>query len=80
MIDMSTLEKAIGMLNSLPESDIELVYTFIQFVNEKNQKETKKINNIDSILNSITGSLPDSGMTAEDYRYERLSERYEIDD
>ena len=38
MIDMSTLEKAIGMLNALSESDIELVYTFIQFVNEKNQK------------------------------------------
>ena len=80
MIDMSTLEKAIGMLNSLPESDIELVYTFIQFVNEKNHKETKKINNMDSILDTITGCLPDSGMTAEDYRYERLSERYEIDD
>lgn len=35
---MSTLEKAIGMLNTLPESDVELVYTFIQFVTEKRKR------------------------------------------
>ena len=77
---MSTLEKAIGMLNELPESDVELVYTFIQFVSEKKPKEIKKTHSIDFVLDAITGSLPDSGMTAEDYRNERLSEKYEIND
>lgn len=80
MIKMSTLEKAIGMLNTLPESDVELVYTFIQFVTEKKEKESKKPHDIDSILSAITGCLPDSGMTSEDYRDERLREKYEIDD
>lgn len=77
---MSTLEKAIGMLHTLPEADVELVYTFMQFVTEKKQKELKKVKNIDAILDVITGSLPDNGMTIEDYRNERLSEKYEIND
>lgn len=38
---MSTLEKAIVMLNTLPESDVELVYSFIQFVTEKKKENLK---------------------------------------
>ncbi len=32
---MSTLEKAIGLLQTMPEQKIETVYTFIQFINSQ---------------------------------------------
>lgn len=35
---MSTLEKAISLLESMPEDKIETVYTFIQFVDSRNNQ------------------------------------------
>ncbi len=49
---MSTLEKAINLMNEMPEQKIETIYAFIQFINSQasntvspsapEKKETKK--------------------------------------
>lgn len=79
---MSTLEKSIQLLNTLPDNEVEKVYNFIQFI--CSQYTTKKIpdadENIEEILNSITGSVPDTGKTLEEYKTERICERYETID
>lgn len=79
---MSILEKSIKLLNTLPDNDVEKVYTFIQFI--CSQHITKKMSNedenIEDILNSIIGSVPDTGKTLEEYKSERIRERYEITD
>lgn len=79
---MSALEKSIQLLNTLPDNEVEKVYSFIQFI--CSQHTTKKISdtneNIEDILNSIIGSVPDTGKTLEEYKAERILERYEITD
>lgn len=40
---MSTSEKAIDLLQTLPEHELETAYTFLQLIDEKNDEdETKK--------------------------------------
>lgn len=78
---MSTLEKTIDMLNSLPESQIEIIYSYVQFVYAQQiGVEKKSTDTWDEVLESLTGVLPDSGKTLEQYRDERIDERYEIND
>lgn len=76
---MSTLEKSIQMLNTLPDKEVERIYSFIQSI--YSQYTDKKISdtdeNIDDILNSITGSVPDTGKTLEEYKSERIRDLYE---
>lgn len=47
---MSTLEKAIDLLQTMPEKEIETVYTFLQFIkyreNEQQKRSENKSNNI----------------------------------
>lgn len=79
---MSTLEKSIQLLNTLPDNEVEKVYSFIQFI--CSQHTTEKISDadesIEDILNSIIGSVPDTGKTLEEYKAERICERYETAD
>lgn len=78
---MSILEKSIQLLNRLPERDIEIIYTFIQFVSSQHTSETlNNEENIDEVLKSLIGSVPDSGKTLEEYKAERIQERYGITD
>jgi prephenate dehydratase len=78
---MSTLEKTIDMLNALPENQIEIVYSYVQFIHSQQMnREQKSLETINGILDSITGVVPDSGKTLEQYRRERIQERYEIAD
>ena len=75
---MSTLEKTINLLNVLPENQIEMIYSFIQFLNSQQMEEkAPDIESLDDILGNIVGAVPDTGKTLEEYRAERIQERYE---
>lgn len=76
---MTSLEKSIQLLNTLPDSEVEKVYSYIQFIcsQNTNRKISDTEENIEDILNNITGSVPDTGKTLEEYKLERMHERYE---
>lgn len=78
---MSTLEKTIDLLNKLPENEIETIYSFVQFLSsrQKKEKSTDEIS-LDNIFQNIVGVISDSGKTLEEYREERMRERYEVAD
>lgn len=75
---MSTLEKTIDLLNDLPEKQIEMIYNFVQFLNSQ-QIIVRPLGteSLDDIFGEIVGVIPDTGKTLEEYREERLRERYE---
>ena len=76
--DMSTLEKTINLLNALPENQIETIYSFVQFLSSQQAKEMPGSEKpLDDILGNIVGVIPDTGKTLEEYREERMRERYE---
>ena len=76
--DMSTLEKTINLLNALPENQIETIYSFVQFLSSQQTKEMPGSEKpLDDILKNIVGVIPDTGKTLEEYREERMRERYE---
>lgn len=78
---MSTLEKTIDLLHTLPENQVEVIYSFVQFLSS--QQETKKNavkESLDDIFKNIVGVLPDTGKTLEEYKEERMREKYETAD
>lgn len=78
---MSTLEKTIDLLHTLPENQVEVIYSFVQFLSS--QQETKKTavkESLDDIFKNIVGVLPDTGKTLEEYKEERMQEKYETAD
>lgn len=78
---MSTLEKTIDLLHALPENQVEVIYNFVQFLSSQ-QKAKKPVidESLDDIFRNIVGVLPDTGKTLEEYREERIQERYETAD
>lgn len=75
---MSTLEKTINLLNTLPENQIETIYSFVQLLSSQQTKEMPGgEKTLDDILGNIVGVIPDTGKTLEEYREERMRERYE---
>lgn len=75
---MSTLEKTINLLNALPENQIETIYSFVQFLSSQQTKEMPgREKPLDDIMGNIVGVIPDTGKTLEEYREERMRERYE---
>ncbi|MCM1122783.1 MAG: hypothetical protein NC416_09385 [Eubacterium sp.] len=75
---MSTLEKTIDLLNVLPESQIEMIYSFVQFLSSQQMEEKPfDMESLDDIFGNIVGTVPDTGKTLEEYREERIRERYE---
>ncbi len=75
---MSTLEKTINLLNVLPESQIEMIYSFVQFLSSQQAVEKPSdMESLDEIFGNIIGAVPDRGKTLEEYREERIRERYE---
>ena len=74
---MSTLEKTINLLSNLPESQLEIIYTFVQFLDSKKENRIRKEESLEAILGNITGVLQDSGKSLEEYQNERIKERYE---
>lgn len=78
---MSTLEKTIKLLNALPENQVEVIYSFVQFLSsQQNTEKTVTEEPLDDIFKNIVGILPDTGKTLEKYREERIRERYEASD
>ena len=76
---MSTLEKTINLLNELPERQLEIIYSYAQFVSSQ-QSDHKSINDdeLNDVLDNIVGVLPDTGKSLEDYRAGRMTDRYEF--
>lgn len=74
---MSTLEKTINLLNTMPEYQLENIYSYARFLRSqsKGQKEMPD-ESIDYILDSLVGAVSDDGKTLEEYREERRKERY----
>jgi hypothetical protein len=80
-IEMTTLEKTIDILNVLPENQIEIVYSYVRFIHSQQMNhEQRSLETVDDILDSLTSVLPNSGKTLEQYRRERVEERYDIAD
>lgn len=74
---MSTLEKTINLLNTMPENQVENIYSYARFLSMQNEdKNPLKEESIDDILNSLLGVISDDGMTLDDYKEERIKERY----
>lgn len=76
---MSTLEKTISILNDMPEKQIEIVYSYVSFLKKQSEKE-KSAKSVDDILDSLIGIISDNGKTLEDYKDERIAEKYGIND
>lgn len=75
---MSTLEKTINLLHALPEDQVEVIYSFVQFLSsQQNTEKSATEEPLDDIFRNIVGILPDTGKTLEKYREERIRERYE---
>ena len=75
---MSTLEKTINLLNDLPENQIEMKYSFVQFLSSQQTVERPDgMESLDDIFGNIVGIVPDTGKTLEEYREERIRKRYE---
>ena len=76
---MSTLEKTISMLNDMPEKQIEIVHSYESFLKTQSEKE-RIIKSVDDILDSLIGIIPNNEKTLEDYKDERIAEKYGIND
>lgn len=78
---MSTLEKTIHLMNTLPENQIETIYSFVQFLStQHHSRGPVETESLDDIFEKIVGIIPDTGKTLEDYREERIREQYETVD
>lgn len=76
---MSALEKTIDLLNVLPENQIEMIYNFVQFLSSQQTVEKPlDMESLDDIFSKIAGVIPDTGKTLDEYREERIRERYEV--
>lgn len=78
---MSTLEKTIDLLHALSEKQVEVIYSFVQFLSTQQNTEKPAVEeSLEDIFRDLVGVLPDSGRTLEEYREERIRERYETVD
>lgn len=64
---------------SLPETMQNRKLEVIILPAEERENVRYKNQDIENIVDSLTGSIPDNGMTLEDYRAERLSKYENID-
>ena len=64
---------------SLPETMQNRKLEVIILPAEERENVRYKNQDIENIVDSLTGSIPDNGMTLEDYRAERLSKYKNID-
>lgn len=47
---------------------------------KKQSEKEKRAKSVDDILDSLIGIIPDQGKTLEDYKDERIAEKYGIND
>ena len=74
------------LLESLDEEDYDKAVSYIEFLVEvrnreklKKEKSAKNQAEVEEVVASLIGSIPDTGKTLEEYRSERLK-KYEIPD
>ena len=74
------------LLENLEKEDYDKAVSYIEFLVSvrKREKENKEIltedrEDVEAIVRSLTGIIPDTGKTLEEYRNERLK-KYEISD
>ena len=74
------------LLESLDEEDYDKAVSYIEFLVEvrnreklKKEQSAKNQAEVEEIVASLIGSIPDTGKTLEEYRRERLK-KYEIPD
>lgn len=73
---MSTLEKTIDLLHFLPENQVEVIYSFVQFLSSQQRTEKPAVEeSLDDIFKNLVGVLPETGKTLEEYREERILEK-----
>lgn len=76
---MSTLEKNIRLLNTLTKKQIENINSYILFlVAQQKEKDVPGKESVDDIIENIVGAVGDSGKSLEEYREERITEKYEV--
>ena len=64
-------------MNTLPENQIETIYSFVQFLcTQCHTYSSIDEEPLDDIFEKIVGAIPDTGKTLEEYREERIKERY----
>ena len=74
---MTSLEKTIDLLHRMPERQIERMYDYALFLSgHETGRGKKSLEELDRILDGLTGIVPDTGKSLDDYREERLRERY----
>ena len=75
---LSTAQNLNHLLQNLDKEDYDKAISYIEFLASRRKKETSKQKveknrtDIDSVIASLTGILPDTGKTLEEYREERL--------
>lgn len=79
----STAMKLNNLLENLEEEDYDKVVSYIEFlinVREKEQAQDRKLagnkTDVEAIVTSLIGVIPDTGKTLKEYRNERLK-KYE---
>lgn len=71
---LSKIDETVAILETLPEAQLEMVYRYAWNVKEKLSFDRTQKTSL--ILERLTGIIPDDNKTLEDYRQERLAERY----
>ncbi|MCD8078400.1 MAG: hypothetical protein LUE63_08535 [Lachnospiraceae bacterium] len=78
-IDASKLMSVISLPKALQNSLLEIIVFPAENMNQEKAETKDKGTRVSDIVDSLTGIIPDNGMTLEDYRAERLS-KYETAD
>ena len=74
---MSTLERTKELLDSFSDDEIGTVYSFATMVHfQRPASPADDGDSIDDILSHITGIVPNDGRGLDDYRSERMHDRY----
>lgn len=75
-----------NLLENLEQEDYDKAVSYIEFLVSNRKKEKPKRDklsedkaNVEAIVSSLIGAIPDTGKTLEEYRNERLK-KYEITD
>ena len=76
-VAISKLDRTIQALGTLSEPQLDVIYNYAQSCRTQNAITPRPVpKNVGEIIDSLTGILHDDGKTLEDYRKERLEERY----
>ncbi len=73
---MSTIEKTIDILNALPENEVEMIYSFVQFLHSRQKAERPSGGEpLEDIFRNIVGVIPDTGKSFLRHNCHRLGEK-----